>query len=127
MIRINEHYTKLKASYLFADIARRVAEFQAANPARSHHRLGIGDVTEPLPPVCVAALHAAADEMARRETFKGYGPDQGYAFLRDAIAQQDYKPAVAHRARRGFCLRRRQVRLRQHPGDLRRRRPGRHP
>jgi LL-diaminopimelate aminotransferase len=91
MIRINEHYTKLKASYLFADIARRVAEFQQANPARSIIRLGIGDVTEPLPPVCVAALHAAADEMARRETFKGYGPDQGYAFLRDAIAQHDYQ------------------------------------
>ena len=91
MIRINEHYTKLKASYLFADIARRVAEFQQANPARSIIRLGIGDVTEPLPPVCVAALHAAADEMARRETFKGYGPDQGYAFLRDAIARHDYQ------------------------------------
>jgi LL-diaminopimelate aminotransferase len=91
MIRINEHYTKLKASYLFADIARRVAEFQQANPARSIIRLGIGDVTEPLPPVCVAALHAAANEMARRETFKGYGPDQGYAFLRDAIARHDYQ------------------------------------
>ena len=91
MIRINEHYTKLKASYLFADITRRVAEFQKANPARSIIRLGIGDVTEPLPPVCVAALHAAADEMARRETFKGYGPDQGYAFLRDAIARHDYQ------------------------------------
>jgi LL-diaminopimelate aminotransferase len=91
MIRINEHYTKLKASYLFADIARRVADYQQANPARSIIRLGIGDVTEPLPPVCVAALHAAADEMARRETFRGYGPDQGYAFLRDAIAQHDYQ------------------------------------
>jgi LL-diaminopimelate aminotransferase len=91
MIRINEHYTKLKASYLFADIARRVAEFQQANPAQSIIRLGIGDVTEPLPPVCVAALHAAADEMAHRETFKGYGPDQGYAFLRDAIARHDYQ------------------------------------
>ena len=90
MIRINEHYTKLKASYLFADIARRVAAYEQANPARSIIRLGIGDVTEPLPPVCVAALHAAADEMARRETFKGYGPDQGYAFLREAIAQHDY-------------------------------------
>ena len=75
MIRINEHYTKLKASYLFADIARRVAACQQANPARTIIRLGIGDVTEPLPPVCVAALHAAADEMAHRETFKGYGPD----------------------------------------------------
>ena len=91
MIRINEHYTKLKASYLFADIARRVAAFQQANPGKSIIRLGIGDVTEPLPPVCVAALHAAADEMAARETFKGYGPDQGYAFLREAIAQHDYQ------------------------------------
>ena len=91
MIRINEHYTKLKASYLFADIARRVASFQQAHPERAIIRLGIGDVTEPLPPACVAALHAAADEMARRETFKGYGPDQGYAFLRDAIAQHDYR------------------------------------
>ncbi len=91
MIRINEHYTKLKASYLFADIARRVAAFQQANPSRSIIRLGIGDVTEPLPPVCVAALHAAAEEMGRRETFKGYGPDQGYAFLREAIAQHDYE------------------------------------
>ena len=91
MIRINEHYTKLKASYLFADIARRVAACQQANPARTIIRLGIGDVTEPLPPVCVAALHAAADEMAHRETFKGYGPDQGYAFLREAIARHDYQ------------------------------------
>lgn len=91
MIRINEHYSKLKASYLFADIARRVAAFQRANPGRSIIRLGIGDVTEPLPPVCIAALHAATDEMARRETFKGYGPDQGYAFLREAIAQHDYQ------------------------------------
>jgi LL-diaminopimelate aminotransferase len=91
MIRINEHYSKLKASYLFADIARRVAAYQQANPARAIIRLGIGDVTEPLPPVCVAALHAAADEMARRETFRGYGPDQGYEFLREAIAQHDYR------------------------------------
>lgn len=90
MIRINENYSKLKASYLFADIARRVSDFQQANPGRSIIRLGIGDVTEPLPPVCIAALHAASDEMARRETFKGYGPDQGYAFLRDAIARHDY-------------------------------------
>jgi LL-diaminopimelate aminotransferase len=91
MIRINEHYTKLKSSYLFADIARRLAAFQQAHPGRSIIRLGIGDVTEPLPAVCVAALHAAAAEMARRETFKGYGPDQGYAFLREAIAQHDYQ------------------------------------
>ncbi len=91
MIRINENYTKLKASYLFADIARRVNAFVAAHPDKPVIRLGIGDVTEPLPPVCIAALHAATDEMARRSTFKGYGPEQGYAFLREAIAQHDFQ------------------------------------
>ncbi len=90
MIRINENYTKLKASYLFSDIAKRVSSYVAANPAKPVIRLGIGDVTEPLPPVCVEALHAATDEMAKRATFKGYGPEQGYAFLREAIAQHDY-------------------------------------
>jgi LL-diaminopimelate aminotransferase len=90
MIRINENYTKLKASYLFADIARRVTAHVAAHPGEALIRLGIGDVTEPLPPACVAALHAATDEMAQRSTFKGYGPEQGYAFLREAVAQQDY-------------------------------------
>lgn len=91
MLRINEHYTKLKASYLFADIAKRVNAYAAANPAKPVIRLGIGDVTEPLPPVCVQALHAATDEMARRATFKGYGPEQGYAFLREAIAHHDFR------------------------------------
>jgi LL-diaminopimelate aminotransferase len=90
MIRINENYTKLKASYLFADIARRVGAYTAAHPDKSVIRLGIGDVTEPLPPACVEALHAATDEMSKRETFKGYGPEQGYAFLRDLVAQHDY-------------------------------------
>jgi LL-diaminopimelate aminotransferase len=90
MIRINENYTKLKASYLFADIARRVAAFTEANPGKPVIRLGIGDVTEPLPPACVAALHAAADEMASRATFRGYGPEQGYPFLRELVAQRDY-------------------------------------
>ncbi|MEJ1971112.1 MAG: hypothetical protein WDM96_00860 [Lacunisphaera sp.] len=90
MIRINENYTKLKASYLFADIARRVNAYVAANPDKPIIRLGIGDVTEPLPKVCLEALHAATDEMGQRATFKGYGPEQGYAFLRDAIAQHDY-------------------------------------
>ena len=90
MIRINENYSKLKASYLFADIARRVNAYVAANPLKPVIRLGIGDVTEPLPPVCVEALHAASDEMGRRETFKGYGPEQGYAFLREAVAKYDY-------------------------------------
>mgnify|MGYP000848078544 CR=1 FL=1 len=90
MIRINENYTKLKASYLFSDIAKRVNAFVAANPDKPVIRLGIGDVTEPLPQVCVDALHAATDEMAQRASFKGYGPEQGYAFLREAIAQHDF-------------------------------------
>jgi LL-diaminopimelate aminotransferase len=91
MIRINENYTKLKASYLFADIARRVTAFQQAHPERKIIRMGIGDVTEPLPPACIEALHRATDEMAKRETFRGYGPEQGYAFLREAIAKHDYQ------------------------------------
>jgi LL-diaminopimelate aminotransferase len=90
MIRINENYTKLKASYLFSDIAKRVTAFTTAHPDKPVIRLGIGDVTEPLPPVCIDALHAGADELAHRATFKGYGPEQGYAFLREAIAQHDY-------------------------------------
>jgi LL-diaminopimelate aminotransferase len=90
MIRINENYTKLKASYLFSDIAKRVNAYVAANPSKPVIRLGIGDVTEPLPPVCIEALHTATNEMAQRATFKGYGPEQGYAFLRDAVAQHDY-------------------------------------
>ncbi|MEN9662385.1 MAG: hypothetical protein RL324_1334 [Verrucomicrobiota bacterium] len=90
MIHLNENFTKLKASYLFSDIAKQVTAFTQANPDKPVIRLGIGDVTEPLPPVCIAALHAATDEMAHRATFKGYGPEQGYAFLREAIAQNDY-------------------------------------
>ena len=91
MIRINENYNKLKASYLFSDIAKRVTAYQQANPQKAIIRLGIGDVTEPLPPVCIEALHTGADEMSQRATFKGYGPEQGYAFLREAIAQNDYQ------------------------------------
>jgi len=91
MIRINENYNKLKASYLFSDIAKRVTAYQVANPQKAIIRLGIGDVTEPLPPVCIEALHAGADELSKRATFKGYGPEQGYAFLREAIAQNDYQ------------------------------------
>jgi LL-diaminopimelate aminotransferase len=90
MIRINENYLKLKASYLFADIAKRVSAYVAANPSKPVIRLGIGDVTEPLPSVSIDAMHAATDEMAKRETFKGYGPEQGYAFLREAITARDY-------------------------------------
>ena len=90
MIRINENYLKLKASYLFSDIAKRVTAYTTANPDKPVIRLGIGDVTEPLSPSVLKAFHAGVDEMAVRATFKGYGPEQGYAFLRDAIAAHDY-------------------------------------
>lgn len=91
MAYINDNYQKLKAGYLFPEIARRVKEFSASNPSAKIIRLGIGDVTEPLPAACIKAMHSALDEMASRETFKGYGPEQGYDFLRDAIATSDFK------------------------------------
>ncbi len=91
MITINEHYLKLQASYLFSDIAKRVAAFQQQNPTREVIKLGIGDVTRALPKACVAAFHAAVDEMAGDATFRGYGPEQGYGFLREAIALHDFQ------------------------------------
>lgn len=91
MITINEHYLKLQASYLFSDIARRVTSFQEANPERDVIRLGIGDVTRALPQACINAFHAAIDEMADDMTFRGYGPEQGYEFLRKAIAENDFQ------------------------------------
>ncbi len=91
MIRVNENYAKLQSSYLFSEIAKRVQAYQSANPDKRVIRLGIGDVTEPLPPACVEALHKAVDEMAARSSFRGYGPEQGYDFLRAAIAENDYR------------------------------------
>ena len=91
MIRINENFDKLQSSYLFSEIARRVRDYQATEPPRRIIRLGIGDVTEPLPPACIAAMHRAVDEMAVASTFRGYGPEQGYDFLREAIARHDYQ------------------------------------
>jgi LL-diaminopimelate aminotransferase len=91
MIRINENYLKLKASYLFADISRRIQAFQDANPDKNIIRLGIGDVTEPLPDACIKALHKGVDELAEAGSFRGYGPEQGYAFLREVIAEKDFK------------------------------------
>ena len=90
MTRVNAHYLKLKSSYLFVEIARRVKEFQGAHPDARLIRLGIGDVTQPLPPAVVKALHEAVDEMARPETFKGYGPETGYEFLSEQIATHDF-------------------------------------
>jgi LL-diaminopimelate aminotransferase len=89
--RINEHFLTLKASYLFSEISRRVRDFQAAHPEARLIRLGIGDVTQPLAPAIVRALHEAVDEMARPETFRGYGPETGYEFLRTLIAEHDYR------------------------------------
>jgi len=90
MITINEHYLKLQASYLFSDIAKRVAAFQKSNPDKDIIKLGIGDVTKGLPPASIKAFHQAVDEMAEDATFRGYGPEQGYAFLREAIAANDF-------------------------------------
>ena len=90
MFRINDNYRKLQAGYLFPEIARRVREFQQANPDAPVIRMGIGDVTEPLPEACRQALHEAVEELGDRKTFHGYGPEQGYAFLRDAITEHDY-------------------------------------
>src|SRR4030095_3920049 len=93
MAQLNDNSLKLKAGYLFPEIGRRVKAFCDANPEAATRliRCGIGDVTEPLPPAVIAALHKAVDEMAVRETFKGYGPEQGYDFLRAAIAKNDYR------------------------------------
>ncbi|MBN2063128.1 MAG: LL-diaminopimelate aminotransferase [Deltaproteobacteria bacterium] len=91
MIRINENYLKLQTSYLFSEIARRVSLFQEANPNRNVIKMGIGDVTRALPDACIKAFHAAVDEMAEDASFKGYGPEQGYDFLRRAISKEDYK------------------------------------
>jgi LL-diaminopimelate aminotransferase len=91
MARLNEHYAKLPSSYLFPEIGRRVRAFSAAHPDAKVIRLGIGDVTEPLAPAIVEAMHSAVDEMGRRDTFRGYGPEQGYDFLVEAIREHDYR------------------------------------
>ncbi len=93
MAFLNENYLKLQAGYLFPEIARRVRDFCEANPAAADKliRCGIGDVTEPLPAAAIAGMRRAVDELGKRETFRGYGPEQGYEFLRSAIAQHDYR------------------------------------
>ena len=91
MFKINENYLKLRGSYLFSTIAKKVAAYQEAHPDKELIRLGIGDVTLPLAPAVIDSLHKAVDEMASAETFHGYAPDLGYEFLRKAIADNDYK------------------------------------
>src|SRR2546430_17368712 len=91
MAYLNENYLKLQAGYLFPEIARRVRAFCETNPepAKRLIRCGIRDVTEPLPSAAIAATKRAVDELAKRETFRGYGPEQGYEFLRSTIVQLD--------------------------------------
>src|SRR2546430_2035294 len=90
MARINDHYLKLRASYLFSETGRRTREFQAAHPDAKLIRLGIGDVTRPLPDAVIRAMHEAVDEMAKPEPFRGYPPETGWDFLVDAIIRHDY-------------------------------------
>lgn len=91
MFKVNENYLKLPGSYLFSNIAKKINAYQSENPEAEILRLGIGDVTQPLAPAIIEALHKAVDEMANAETFHGYAPDLGYEFLRNAIAKNDYK------------------------------------
>jgi len=91
LVQVNGNYLKLKAGYLFPEIARRVRAFSDANPSAALIRLGIGDVTEPLPQACRAAMKRAVDEMGTRDGFRGYGPEQGYQWLREKIASNDFQ------------------------------------
>jgi len=91
VITINENYLKLQSSYLFSEIAKRVTSFQDSHPDKKIIKLGIGDVTRPLPEACIEAFHKAVDEMAVVDSFRGYGPEQGYEFLRERIAREDFQ------------------------------------
>ncbi|MCR5619367.1 MAG: LL-diaminopimelate aminotransferase, partial [Lachnospiraceae bacterium] len=91
MVKANDNYLKLPGSYLFSTVGRKVREYQEAHPEAKIIRLGIGDVTQPLAPAIISALHSAVDEMGKKDTFRGYAPDLGYEFLRNVIADVDYK------------------------------------
>jgi LL-diaminopimelate aminotransferase len=91
MFKVNDNYLKLQGSYLFSTIAKKVSEYSTVHPDKSIIRLGIGDVTQPLAPAIIKALHSAVDEMGKAETFHGYAPDLGYEFLRTTIAKNDYE------------------------------------
>lgn len=91
MSYINENFLELQDSYLFSTIAKKVAKFTEENPDKEVIKLGIGDVTKPIVPACIKAMQKAVEEMGIQEGFRGYGPEQGYDFLRNAIAENDYK------------------------------------
>lgn len=90
MFKINDNFTKLQASYLFSQVAAKISAFMADNPGVEVIRMGIGDVTRPVCAAAIEAMHKAVDDEASAATFHGYGPEQGYAFLRDKIAMYDY-------------------------------------
>ena len=91
MSYINENFLELQDSYLFSTIAKKVAKYMEENPDKKVIKLGIGDVTKPIVPAVLEAMHKAVDEIGTKEGFKGYGPEQGYDFLRNAIVENDYK------------------------------------
>ena len=91
MAKINDNFLKLPGSYLFSTIAKKVAAYTAANPDKEIIKMGIGDVTKPLAPAVIEAMHKAVDEMGTADGFRGYGPEQGYDFLRDKIVEKDYR------------------------------------
>ena len=91
MFLVNDNYLKLPGSYLFSTIGKKVQAYQAANPDKTIIRLGIGDVTQPIAPAIIEAMHRAVDEMGQASSFRGYAPDLGYEFLRTAIVENDYK------------------------------------
>ena len=91
MAQINDNYLKLQAGYLFPEIGRRIREYQKLHPEAKIIRMGIGDVILPLTPAVIKAFHEGVEEMSKKETFKGYGPEQGYDFLRQAIVDNEYK------------------------------------
>ena len=95
MFKVNDNYLKLPGSYLFSNIAKKVAAYGEAHPDAQIIRLGIGDVTQPLAPAIIDALHGAVEEMGHAETFHGYAPDLGYEFLRNAIAKNDIRTEAA--------------------------------
>ena len=102
MALVNEHFLKLPGSYLFSDIAKKVNTFKITYPKRDIIRLGIGDVTRPLPKACIEAMHKAVEEMTSAETFRGYGPEQGYDFLIAAINLQRYLSTTVPKAIRAI-------------------------
>ena len=96
MALVNENFLKLPQNYLFSDIAKKVNGFKIAHPKANIIRLGIGDVTLPLAPAVIEAMHKATDELADKKTFRGYGPEHGYDFLQEAIIKNDFAPRGIH-------------------------------